>query len=61
MPLSAPQTYKGHMWGLVTNKNGYPKRKKLKPNITKRAALTLTSLCDDENSEKGKVEEVIGL
>ena len=49
MPLSAPQTYKGHMWGLVTNKNGYPKRKKLKPNITKRAALTLTSLCDDEN------------
>ena len=51
MSISAPQAY------IAWKKNGYPKRKKKKPNITKHAALT--SLCDNENPEK--VEEVIGL
>ena len=53
MPISsAQQTYKGPVWGFSINKNGYPKRKNLKAQYNKSAALTLTSLSDKENSDK---------
>ena len=43
-----------------TNKNGYPKRKKIENQIQQNAQLTLTSLYDVKNSETWKVEELIG-